>query len=60
MTGFNFCPVKNTDYQQCTRCVMDTSDPIIVFNEKGECNHCAEFIEKRSLHKYQGVTKKKN
>ncbi len=46
--------MKKTEYQQCTRCLMDTSDPIITFNQKGECNHCEEFIEKRSLHKYQG------
>ena len=30
-------------YKQCTRCVMDTSDPEISFNEKGVCNHCIEF-----------------
>jgi aminotransferase len=30
-------------YQQCTRCVMDTSDPEISFNEEGVCNHCIEF-----------------
>lgn len=33
---------------------MDTTDPIITFNEKGECNHCTEFIEKRGKHNYQG------
>lgn len=33
---------------------MDTSDPDIVFNEKGECNHCTEFIDKRARYKYQG------
>ena len=27
-------------YQICQRCVMDTSDPNIVFDEKGVCNHC--------------------
>src|SRR5262245_22239999 len=24
----------------CTRCVMDTSDPSIEFDEQGVCNHC--------------------
>lgn len=24
----------------CTRCVMDTSDPDIYFDDKGVCNHC--------------------
>lgn len=41
-------------YQQCTRCVMDTSDPYIVFDEKGYCNHCSEFIERTSKLTYQG------
>ncbi len=30
-------------YQICTRCVMDTSDPEIIFDAKGVCNHCREF-----------------
>jgi len=34
---------------------MDTSDPDIFFNEKGECNHCVDFIDKREKHKYQGA-----
>jgi aminotransferase len=33
----------NTVHQICTRCVMDTSDPEIRFNEQGVCNHCVEF-----------------
>ena len=24
----------------CTKCVMDTTDPDIFFDEKGVCNHC--------------------
>ncbi|MEQ9285437.1 MAG: N-acetyl sugar amidotransferase [Cyclobacteriaceae bacterium] len=31
------------NYQQCTQCVMDTSDPEIVFDENGVCNHCIEY-----------------
>lgn len=42
------------EYQQCSRCVMDTSDPDIQFNELGECNHCTDFLNKRIHHKYQG------
>ncbi len=30
-------------YQICSRCVMDTSDPLITFDEAGICNHCHEF-----------------
>jgi len=29
-------------YQMCTRCIMDTSDPDIAFDEAGLCNHCRE------------------
>lgn len=27
-------------YRRCTRCVMDTSDPAITFDEDGRCSHC--------------------
>jgi N-acetyl sugar amidotransferase len=27
----------------CTRCVMDTSDPAITFDEAGVCNHCHTY-----------------
>lgn len=30
-------------YQVCSRCVMDTSDPLITFDAHGVCNHCNEF-----------------
>lgn len=30
-------------YKMCTRCVMDTTDPEIQFDEQGVCNHCHEF-----------------
>ena len=33
----------NTNNQRCTRCVMDTTDPEIVFDRDGVCNHCLEF-----------------
>lgn len=32
-------------YQQCTQCVMDTSDQEISFDEYGVCNHCIDFRE---------------
>lgn len=32
-------------YQICVRCIMDTSDPEIVFDEKGVCNHCKRYPE---------------
>lgn len=33
----------STQYQICTKCVMDTSDPNIVFDERGVCDHCSDF-----------------
>jgi len=30
----------------CKRCVMDTSDPLIHFDDKGYCNHCSNFLSK--------------
>ena len=39
------------DYQMCSRCVMDTSDPDIVFNDEGVCNHC--LTAEKNLPKYK-------
>ncbi len=41
-------------YRQCERCVMDTSDVDIVFDENGYCNHCTNFFNRISLRIYQG------
>ncbi len=32
-------------YQVCTNCVMDTSDSVINFNDKGVCDHCHNYYE---------------
>jgi N-acetyl sugar amidotransferase len=32
-------------YQQCQKCVMDTSDPDISFDKEGCCNHCREYFK---------------
>lgn len=39
-------------YRICTRCIMDTSDPDIEFDESGICNHCRRYNEmmKKELH----------
>jgi N-acetyl sugar amidotransferase len=31
-------------YLQCTRCLMDTSDPAISFDAQGQCNHCTRYF----------------
>ena len=35
--------MQSEKYQMCSRCVMDTSDPLIVFDLNGVCNHCHKF-----------------
>lgn len=35
-------PIKRP-YQRCTRCVMDTTDSKISFDENGVCDHCRNF-----------------
>jgi N-acetyl sugar amidotransferase len=36
------------EYQICNRCIMDTSDPEIIFDEHGNCNHCNSFYASAS------------
>lgn len=33
-------------YQICSNCVMDTSDSVITFDQKGVCDHCQTFYTK--------------
>jgi N-acetyl sugar amidotransferase len=51
-------PLKNfmqaRGYRQCVRCVMNTTDLEITFDENGYCNHCTEFLNRRDKYKYQG------
>ena len=42
------------NYQICLRCVMDTSDPDIKFDEEGFCNHCETFLEESKVIKPEG------
>lgn len=32
-----------TEDRMCTRCIMDTTDPEITFDENGMCNHCHTY-----------------
>ncbi len=36
------------EYQVCSKCVMDTSDPSIKFDENGICSHC-HWYEQRGI-----------
>lgn len=44
----------NNKYSICTRCIMDTSDPEIVFDDKGVCNHCHRYEEELPKRVFQG------
>jgi N-acetyl sugar amidotransferase len=33
----------NKDYQICSKCVMDTTDSKIIFDDKGVCDHCNTY-----------------
>ncbi len=44
--------MNTRSYQQCNRCVMDTSDQFITFDEKGNCNHCNEYNKKIASEKH--------
>lgn len=45
-------------YRVCSRCVMDTSDPLIKFDEKEVCNHCHRF-DSFVVPQWQNCTKEK-
>ena len=38
--------IQKRPYQICTRCVMDTTDSKITFDENGVCDHCRNFDKK--------------
>lgn len=42
--------MQTREYQVCTRCVMDTSDSVIKFDEFGVCDHCKNFEENIKPH----------
>ena len=33
-------------YKICSRCIMDTTDPDIFFDDDGVCNHCIDYFQK--------------
>ena len=34
---------KHREYRMCARCIMDTTDPEIIFDDQGICNHCHQY-----------------
>ena len=37
--------MKIKDYKICSKTVMDTTDPNITFNERGESNYYTNFVQ---------------
>lgn len=42
------------EYKRCTRCIMDTTDPEIVFDSEGVCNHCKRYDELLDKRVFEG------
>ncbi|MBI3220369.1 MAG: N-acetyl sugar amidotransferase [Bacteroidetes bacterium] len=50
MQGAPTSSSSNIAYQQCTRCVLDTSDdPSITFNQQGVCSYCQRYDSEEKL-----------
>lgn len=43
LTASATCPPGPHTHRICNRCIMDTSDPTITFDERGVCNHCRRY-----------------
>ena len=41
--------MKITDYRICSRCIIDSTEPEITFDEHGVCSHCHYFDNVRSV-----------
>jgi N-acetyl sugar amidotransferase len=33
------------NYRICSRCIMDTTDPAIIFDDNGNCSHCSTALQ---------------
>ncbi len=45
---------KVREYKICSRCIMDTSDPDIIFDENGVCSHCYRYDEELPKRVFKG------
>lgn len=46
-------------YQKCKRCVMDTTDPQINFDDRGICNKCSKLLSILNTYPYNSTAKQK-
>lgn len=47
-------PRSDSHHRICTRCIMDTSDAEISFDESGVCNHCKQYYERVAKERFTG------
>lgn len=40
---------RKNEHLICNRCIMDTTDPKIEFDNEGICNHCNEYDKRKNL-----------
>jgi N-acetyl sugar amidotransferase len=51
--------MKEREYQVCANCVMDTTDSLIQFDERGVCDHCGNYYNNILPHWHPDETGKK-
>jgi N-acetyl sugar amidotransferase len=44
-----------SQYKMCSKCIMDTTDPEITFDEKGVCNHCRRYEIELPKRVFRGI-----
>lgn len=47
-------------YQQCTICVMDTTDKDLIFTAEGVCNHCVDAMKNIPKYRFSPDEEKQN
>ncbi|GAM97937.1 putitive LPS biosynthesis protein [alpha proteobacterium U9-1i] len=53
-SGRRVFDAARSGYRICTRCIMDTSDPEIEFDEEGVCNHCHDYERRLAAEVFPG------
>lgn len=43
-SSYQMNPITPPHHRRCTRCIMDTTAPNIIFYEDGTCNFCTDFL----------------
>jgi N-acetyl sugar amidotransferase len=54
-SGAKVFAAGGASYRICTRCIMDTTDPEISFDEEGVCNHCHDYDRRLEAEVFPGA-----